>query len=254
MRALWVILLWIGAALPLCAQERIVGGIGKDSIGITAAFTGSEVLIYGAVKRDRPEPEGPPLQVIVTLEGPAQRLTVRKKSNEMGIWINTSKVRIARAPSYYSVASTGPLDQILSATSDDTHRISVNKAIRAFVGPLEVDDTTPYTEAMVAIREQNGLYSTHQGAVHLVDDTLFRADFTLPANIVEGDYRTRIFLLRAGTVVDMFQTSLSVRRVGIERWLFILAHEHAAVYGVLALILAAFAGWAAAAAFQRLRR
>lgn len=256
------ILVALALALPLtfgparadAPAERVVAGIGSDSIGITAAFTGSEVLIYGAVKRSTPEPDGPPLAVIVTLEGPSQALTIRKKSREMGIWINSSKVRVAAAPSYYSVAATGRLKDILSPQTDDTQRISVAKAMRAFEGPLEVDDARPYTEAMLAIRERNGIYSVHEGAVHLVEDTLFRADFALPANLVEGDYKTRIFLLRGGDVVDTFQTSIAVRRVGLERLLYLMAHEHAPIYGVLCLLLAAVAGWAAAAAFRVIRR
>lgn len=233
--------------------ERVVAGLGADSIGITAAFTGSQVLIYGAVKRTAPEPEGAPLDVVVTLEGPAQPLTIRKKSREMGIWVNTSKVRIAAAPSYYSVASTRPLKQILSPEADATQRISVPKALRAFEGPLEVADARPYTEAMLAIREREGLYSAHEGAVHLVEDTLFRADFALPANLTEGDYKTRIFLLRSGQVIDTFQTAIAVRRVGLERLLFVMAQDHAPVYGMLSLILAGLAGWAAAAAFRLIR-
>lgn len=242
-------------ALPATGTppEKIVAGLSNDKIGITAAFNGSEVLLYGAVKRDTPEPGGPPLAIVVTLEGPPQSLTIRKKSREWGIWVNSSKVRVAAVPSYYSVASSGPLAQILSPETDTTQRISVPKAVRAFGGPLEVSDARPYTEAMVRLREEDGSYSTRESAVHLVEDTLFRADFTLPANLVEGDYRTRIFLLRGGALIDSFQTAISVRRVGLERWLFILSREHAPVYAVLSLGLAVFAGWAAAAAFRIVR-
>ena len=35
--------------------------------------------------------------------------------------------------------------------------------------------------------------------MELTDDTLFRADVMLPANLTEGDYKVRMFLLRDGT-------------------------------------------------------
>lgn len=252
---LLALVLLMGAAWPLrAAEEQVVAGLSHDNIGITAAFNGSEVLIYGAVKRTAPEPPGPPLAVIVTLEGPPQSLTIRRKSREWGIWINTSKVRVSGAPSYYSVATTAPLESILSLQTDLTYRISVPTSMRGFEGPLEVEDARPYTAAMMRLREEAEIYSVHEGAVRLVEDTLFRADFSLPANLVEGDYKARIFLLRDGAVIDNYQAFIAVRRVGLERWLYMMAREHAPIYGVMSLALAVFAGWAAAAAFRILRR
>ena len=55
-------------ALPAGA-ESIVAGLSQNRVSITADFDGSEILIYGAVKRDTPPPEGGPLEVIVTVEG-----------------------------------------------------------------------------------------------------------------------------------------------------------------------------------------
>lgn len=242
-------------ALPArAAEETVVAGLSHDNIGITAAFTGSEVLIYGAVRRQAPEPAGPPMSVIVTLEGPSQPLVIRHKSREWGIWINTSKVRVAAAPSYYSVATSGPIESVLSQKADLTHRISVPTAMRAFEGPLEVEDARPFTGAMMRLREQDGTYSLREGAVRIVEDTLFRADFSLPANLVEGDYKTRIFLLRGGEVIDSHTAAIQVRRVGLERWLFMMSREHSAIYGVMALAMAVLAGWAAAAGFRLIRR
>ena len=51
-------------ALPSAAQEVIVAGMSQNRVSITADFDGSEILIYGAVKRDSPAPEGGPLEVI----------------------------------------------------------------------------------------------------------------------------------------------------------------------------------------------
>ncbi|MFC3060146.1 TIGR02186 family protein [Paenirhodobacter populi] len=254
MRGLALILALICAALPArAAMEEIVAGLSHDNIGITAAFNGSEVLIYGAVKRDAPEDTALPLAVIVTLEGPAQRVTIRQKSREYGIWINSSKVRVSGVPSYYSVATSGPLESVLSLKSDVTHRISVPLSMRAFEGPIEVEDARPYTAAMMRLREENGTFSVHEGAVHLVEDTLFRADFSLPANLVEGDYKTRIFLLRGGEVIDTKSVAIYVRRVGLERWLYMLAREHAPIYGVMALAIAVLAGWGASTLFRLIR-
>ena len=56
-----------------------------------------------------------------------------------------------------------------------------------------------------------------------------------------------------GDVVSEYQASIDVRKVGMERWLYNLAHERPVVYGLLSLAIAIFAGWAAAAAFRAVR-
>lgn len=240
--------------LALPAQgETVVAGLSQESIGITASFDGSEILIYGAVKRFAPEPEGPPLEVIVTLEGPSAPVTVRRKSREAGIWVNTQSVGVAAAPTFYAVATTHALALILDPAEDVVQRISVPLAVRSFAGPLEVDDAVPFTEALLRIRATEGIYQLNQGGVTLVEDTLFRADFKLPANLTEGDYKTRIFLLRGGKVIDQHRAAIPVRKVGLERWLFVQSREQSLLYGLMSLVLAVTAGWAAAALFRLIR-
>ncbi|MEZ5684640.1 MAG: TIGR02186 family protein [Paracoccaceae bacterium] len=251
-RLLTLFALVLAAALPARAEE-IVAGLSRDSIGITASFDGSEILIYGAVKRDAPLPGEGALHVIVTLEGPAGQVTIRRKSREMGIWVNTDSVTVGAAPSYYAIASSGPIHLILDPVEDVRERISIPLAVRAFQGPIEVSDVRPFTQALLRIREEAGLYTEEQGAVQIVEDTLFRADFDLPANLTEGDYKTRIFLVRDSHIIDRYQSAIYVRRVGLERWLYVMAQEYAALYALLSLALAVFAGWAAAALFRLIR-
>ncbi|MFV0384582.1 TIGR02186 family protein [Paracoccus sp. (in: a-proteobacteria)] len=242
------------AVVPAVPGEKVVAGLSRDSVAITASFDGSDILIYGAVKREAPVPPGPPLQVIITVEGPSEPLTIWKKERRAGIWINAEKVEVGAAPGLYVVASSGPLDRILGKEWDSRYRISLPLALRAFAGQIDVDNPVPYTEALIRLREQNGLYRLDQGSVKLVDQTLFRADVSLPANLIEGDYKTRIFLLRDGRVVDVYRAPIQVRKVGLERWLYRLAFDQPFLYGLMSLAVAVVAGWGASALFRKLRR
>lgn len=234
--------------------ETVVAGLSSDDIAITTSFDGSEIILYGAIKRETPIPPGASLQVIATVEGPSRSVTVRRKERRFGIWVNTQSVVVGAAPSFYAVSSTAPLDEILAPEEDTQFRISVPLALRAFARPVEVDNPAEFTEAMLRQRIDSGIYRLDEGGVHLVDQTLFRADFRLPANLVEGTYRTRIFLLRDGQVIDDYRAPLEVRKVGLERWLYRMAFDQPFIYGFMSLAIAAFAGWAASAAFRSLQR
>lgn len=252
--ALILLALPLNAQAPAPAAEQIVAGLSRDDVDITTSFDGSEIIIYGAIKRETPIPSGKPLDVIVTLEGPVQALTVRHKERRLGVWVNTGRVSIGAAPSFYVVTTTRPLHQILPPAEDQRHRISIPLAMRAFSGPMEVEDAVPYTEALIRLRHAADVYRLDDGAVHLAEQTLFRADVRLPANLVEGIYSTRIFLLRDGMVMDTFRAPIEVRKVGLERWLYRLALEKPFIYGIMSLAIAVAAGWGASAAFRLVKR
>jgi len=241
-------------ALPAKAAEEIVLGLSQAEVSITTNFDGSEILVYGAVKRETPIPDGAPLEVVVTVSGPSTPVMVRRKERRFGIWVNTDAVEVDRAPSFYAVVTSGPLSEVLKRIEDLRHRISIPRAIRSVGAPMEIENPTKFTEALIRVRTASNLYQVIEDGVKVDEQTLFRAAIALPAALTEGAYDTRIFLTRAGDVVAQYETVIDVRKVGLERWLFKLAHEQAFIYGLLSLFIAITAGWGASAAFGLLRR
>lgn len=240
-------------ALPAAAQEVIVSGMSQNRVSITADFDGSEILIYGAVKRDTPPPEGGPLEVIVTVEGPSTPVAVRRKDRVAGIWVNNASVQIDSAPSFYAVATTGPLDHVLSDIDNLRYGITIERMIRAIGISDEADKAGEFVLALLRVRTNEGRYRILEGKVELTEDTLFRTDIVLPANLTEGEYKVRLFLLRDKRVIASQEKVIGVRKEGLERFLFSMAKEQPLLYGLVSLVLAALAGWGASAAFRLIR-
>ena len=248
---LLALILWCSPAL---AAETIVTGLSQNRVQITTDFDGSDILVYGAIKRDAPTPPGSVMDVIITLEGPSSALVVRRKQRVMGLWINGSSVQISNAPSFYAVMTTGPLEDILNAEEDQRFAITLDRRINTTEISVNTMDFPEYTQALRRIRLQSQQYQAPMPLVQLVDDTLFRTDFALPANLTEGNYKVRLFILRDGLVVDSQERFINVRKTGLERDLTNLAHQQPLIYGLLSLIMAAVAGWAASQAFRLIRR
>lgn len=247
--------LWLAAmaVLPARGEEALVD-LSQTSVALTATFEGSEILVFGAVRREAPPPPGAgPLEVIVTVQGPVRSVIVRRKARRAGIWMNVEQVRVGRAPSFYAVASSAPLERALSSTEDVRHAVSIPRVVRAIGAPAALPDAPAFTEALIRLRSAEGLYQLHEGTVVVTQETLFRSTVALPANLTEGFYTTRVFLTRDGRVIDMVETAIDVRKAGLERWMFNLAQEQPLLYGLLAVALAVVAGWGASAAFRFLR-
>jgi uncharacterized protein (TIGR02186 family) len=247
------LLLLLALAPPALAQETIVSGLSQNRVSITADFDGSEILIYGAVKRDTPAPEGGPMEVIVTVEGPSTPVTVRRKDRVAGIWVNNAEVVVDSAPSFYAVATTGPLNHILSDIENLRHGITIERVIRAVGITAEAEQSGEFLLALLRVRTDEDRYRVLEGKVELTEETLFRADVVLPANLTEGEYKVRLFLLRDKRVVAQQERLIGVRKEGLERFIFNLAQEQPLIYGLISLVLAAVAGWGASAAFRLVR-
>ena len=249
-RAVLALILLLAA--PAQAEE-VVAELSQTRVSITADFTGSDILLFGAVKREDPIPEDSSLEVLVTVEGPKVPVTVRRKSKRFGIWINTDAAEIDAAPSFYAIATTSPISKVLSQTEDLRHHVTIPRAIRAVDTGAVVSELDSFLDALVRIRESTDAYQLLEGSVKLTSDTLFSTRFALPSNLTEGIYRTRVFLTRDGQVVDAYETAIDVRKVGLERWIYNLAHQQPLVYGILSLVIAIAAGWSASAVFRYIR-
>lgn len=250
MRFLIAILTFLAA--PLFAEE-VVLGLSQSEVSISTNFDGSEIIIFGAIKRETAIPTSAPLQVIVTVSGPLEPVTVRRKERRLGIWVNVDAVDVDAAPSFYAIATSAPWSEVITETEDLRNKISIPRAIRSVGAPMNVADSQSFSDAVIRIRTNSGLYSLQEGEVDLRESTLFNTAIQMPANLTEGDYATRIFLTRGGNVVSMYETSIDVRKVGLERWLFNLSREQPLIYGLLSLAIAIAAGWGASAAFRLLR-
>lgn len=247
LRAFAALMLALLLALPARAENTVVGGLSQHSVSLTTGFSGSELFVYGAVKGP---PSNYPVDVVITITGPSSPVVVRQKERQFGIWINGSGVQIDEAPSFYAVASNRAFRDIISYTADLQYRIGLDQVIRLVDAPEWVKDREAYRAAVARIREKQGLYSFLPETVRLTENTLFETRIKLPANLVEGDYGARIFLVQNKQVLDVFEDRIEVRRAGIGRWIYSAAKEYPAAYGIASIIVALFAGWLASAFFR----
>lgn len=251
MRAVLAFLVCCLAVLPARAEE-VVAGLSQHSVSLTTNYSGSELFIYGAVKRLASAPDvDSPLDIIVAIAGPSTSVEVRKKERQSGIWVNGPGVRVDSAPSFYAVATTRPVRDILSYTDELRYRIGLEHVINLIDPPdwarAERED---YRLAVARIREDEGLYSIRPNTVKLVENTLFETRIELPADLTEGDYEARIFLLRDKSVVDIYEETIEVRRAGFGRLIYGAAQDYPAIYGLLSIAVALLAGWLASAFFR----
>src|SRR4029079_16273406 len=89
--------------------EDLVSGGSQDTIQITSNYTGTDIVVFGAIERPQ-STQGRNLVVVV--RGPDQAMTVRRRNRIAGIWINNDCARFEGMPAYSYLASTEPVARI----------------------------------------------------------------------------------------------------------------------------------------------
>ena len=241
-RAMLAAAAFVLACAP-AAAESLVADLSDHLVRITTGFTGSDVLLFGAI-----EGEG---DVIVVVRGPASRAVVRQKERVAGVWINQSGVEFSDIPAFYAVAASRPLGEFLPHPVAARHQIGVNNLRLKVDRPAAAGDDGAYRAALLRNQARNGLYPNEVGRVTFLGERLFRTNVDFPANVPTGTYRVEVYLIRDGQVASAQTTPLEIRKAGLEAEIFEFAHRHEAFYGLIAILLALMAGWGAGEIFRR---
>ncbi|PWR18980.1 TIGR02186 family protein [Zavarzinia compransoris] len=252
MRARLALLLFAGLLLGLPARaDTLMTDLSQRLIAITSSFTGSSILVFGAVVADGPGKR----DVVVVLRGPDQGIRVRRKERAFGIWVNTDAHPFAGIPAFYAVASTRPLAQIGAASHLARHQIGLEALkLRERDRPEGEEitaDVLPFREAILRLKQRATLYSPQVQPVTFVGPSLFRAEFHFPSNVPVGSYKAEIYLFKDGDLVGANSSALFVDKTGVERWIYKAALNYPALYGLAAVAVAVAFGWGAAIVFRR---
>ncbi|HET6390210.1 TIGR02186 family protein [Hyphomicrobium sp.] len=250
----WMLALMGGALAQQRPPESVEADASTRQVAITSSFTGTEILVFGTVENSRqPSPEAGTYDVIVVVEGQAAPAVVREKSRVAGIWINTSSMRFDAVPSYYAIASTRPIDEIAGNALLDAKQIGFDHIHMSPSGSetAEGGAVQTYKQALIRLKEGQGVYVKRDFGVTFIGRSLFRATISLPPNVPVGPLTARVFLFKEGRLLGEYESRVGLRREGIERFIHEFALSQPLAYGIVTVLLAAGAGLAAAFAFRK---
>ena len=234
-------------ALPALAQNALVADLDQNEVQITTDFDGTELLLFGALRLI----EGDDIAIIVS--GPPKSVAIRRQAKVAGIWINTESATLVAVPSFYHIFSTRPIERIAGAEERQRIRLGYNHVPFVLDIDSSIDEGTEeeWQAALFRNMEAQGLWGKDVGDVRVQENTLFRTNVGLPANIHPGRYEVRILHFRDGLMLHEDLSTIKVSKSGLSAGIYNMAHDYAPFYGIFAILFAMAAGWLAAVAFRR---
>ncbi len=243
----------LAAAPFLMAQAKpvLVPDISARRVDIRYTFTGAQLLLFGAIVYPGGRPPSETADIAVVLRGPVEPILLREKQKIAGIWMNADSNRFRSAPSYYAVASSRPISDLVDERTAAIYELGLNNLQLSPGGGALPEKERRFEAGLLDLRRRQGLYSENPRGVEITDRVLYRATITIPSQVPVGTYTAETFLIDGGKVLAAATRDIEIDKSGFELFIALAARRHAFLYGLTSVILSLVLGWAAAWAFRR---
>jgi uncharacterized protein (TIGR02186 family) len=242
--ALIALILLTGARDPILVPE-----VSQHEIQLRQGFTGTELLLFGAILSPDGTRAAQDYDIVIVLKGPTQSVILREKQKIAGMWINADSTELRSAPSYYAVASTKPIDKIVDDKTAAIYELGLKWLQLSPIGAIDPDEQKRFSDGLVDLNVRNGLYRQEEGGVTVSEQVLYQARIALPSQVPIGTYTAETFAISKGRIVASASSAVEVRKLGIERAIANFAENSSIYYGLFAVTLSILMGWLAGRLF-----
>jgi uncharacterized protein (TIGR02186 family) len=248
-RALLLLLL---APLAIGATEpKLVPDVSQNRIDIRYSFTGAELLLFGAILYPGGRTPREAADIAVVIKGPVQPLVVREKQKVAGIWMNVDSARFRSAPAFYAVASSRPLSRLIDERTAAIYELGLQNLQLSPGTGAAPDVQRRFESGLIDLMRRHQLYLENPRGVQISEGVLYSARLAIPARVPIGTYTAETFLIRDGRVLAGASREIRIEKLGFERFVATAAERWSLTYGLAAVALSLFLGWAASAVFRR---
>ncbi len=244
--------LLLALAAPLLsgqAEPILVPEVSQSRIEVRQGFTGANLLLYGAVIAPRGSRDQ--YDIVVVLKGPTQAVRIREKDRIAGIWMNAADTDFRSAPSFFAVASSRPVSEIVDERTAAIYELGTDFIQLSPSGQIDPAEQERFARGLVELRQRQGLYQQNPDGVRISEGVLYQARIDLPSNVTTGRYTAETFAIARGRVLASATARIEVEKVGLEGRVVAAAQRWSFVYGLGAIALSLAMGWVAGRLFAR---
>lgn len=239
-------------AAPAAARaQNLVASLSTERVPIESNFTGARISVFGVVEPGDVARPRNGWDVVVSVRGPRGAVAVRRKESFGPLWLNLDSRSYIAIPSFISVLSNRPVDQIAQAEVREDLRVGVDALIPPQTALRAGANDPRFREALQRIRARQGLFSQKPDQVRFISPAVFQAQIDLPGVAPIGAYDVDVSVFAEGALVTRAQLGFTVTKTAAEQWIAQAARDHALLYGVAMALIALLVGWFASLVFRR---
>lgn len=246
-----VLLLTAWAMLSAQREPLLVPAVSQSRIEVRQGFTGARLLLYGAVIDPTGTGRAGDYDIVVVLKGPTEPVRIREKERILGIWANAGSSDFRSAPSFFAVASSRPVKDIVDERTAAIYELGTDFIQLSPSGQIDPEEQARFAEGLVDLRRRQGLFQENSGGVRISEKVLYQARIDLPSNVTTGNYTAETFAIAGGRVLASATARIEVVKAGLEGQVVTAAQRWSFLYGLGAIALSLAMGWIAGRLFAR---
>jgi uncharacterized protein (TIGR02186 family) len=241
-------------AFALMAQRDpiLVPEVSQHEVRVRQGFTGTELLLFGAILDPAGRGAGEEYDIVVVLKGPSEPIRLREKERFAGVWVNAASTDFRSAPAFFAVSSSRPISEIVDEKTAAIYEFGTDYIQLSPSGEIDPEEQTRFAAGLVDLRKRQDLYKDDSGGVRISQQVLYQARIELPSNVTTGTYTAETFAVTEGRVIASAIAEVEVRKVGFEKAVTDSSQDYSLAYGLLAVLLSVGMGWGAGRFFARM--
>jgi hypothetical protein len=231
------------------ASAELTTQISPQNIAIKLLYHGTRLNIKGKSNAND--------DLIIKISSDPIAAHMKFKGKAAGLfWMKMGDINFEQVPAVYILATSGDLGSLLQKEQQINEGIGFDSIKTGSKVETSIPGMDPerWIDEFIKFKKSENLYSLKEGSIirhHDAQGNEYQLDINWPYQAGPGTYNIEVLAVRDGKVVAKTRTSLEVARAGIVAKLSYLAFNQAAVYGIVAIIVAMAAGFAVGALFKK---
>jgi len=176
---------------------------------------------------------------------------VREKQKVAGIWMNVESERFRSAPSFYAVASSRPLPELIDDRIAAIYELGLQYLQLSPGAGATPQEQQRFEAGLIDLKTRRQLYYERPGGVEVIGGVLYRARLNVPALVPVGDYTAETFLIEDGQVIAAGVREIRIEKLGFERFVTVASERWSFAYGLFAVVVSLLLGWGGSLLFRR---
>jgi uncharacterized protein (TIGR02186 family) len=232
-----------GAAAQDCPSINI----SPPKIDIDSFYHGTTITCQGTVPRDS--------RVAIILRSTGKEHQLSRKDRVGPLWMNVETVTVSGAPQmYYLVTSTKAIGELSCEETLGKCCIGYGSMRKSVGIKQNGSNGEEIFSEFIKLEESLGHYKTLPDSIALtpVDDKVarFEASIPIPPSAPPDEYEICVYSFTGEAGNASASCKLVVAKAGLPQMLSALALNHAALYGILSIVVAIAAGLAMGIVFR----
>ncbi|MEO9671232.1 MAG: TIGR02186 family protein, partial [Marinomonas sp.] len=127
----------------------LVPEVSQSEVKVRQGFTGTELLLFGAILDPAGRRAGAKYDIVVVLKGPAEPIRMREKERFAGMWVNAASSDFRSAPSFFAVAASRPVAQIVDEKTAAIYELGTDFIQLSPSGQIDPEKQRRFAEGLV---------------------------------------------------------------------------------------------------------